>query len=72
MCQPGRRSKKYYQNISWDELLCGGEHDRNFKNYIQNKGLLSLIKKDKFKLIKYNKMSSGAVTISIYQKMPLF
>lgn len=54
------------------EKIAGGEHDRNFKNYIQNKGLLSLIKKDKFKLIKYNRMSSGAVTISIYQKMPLF
>jgi len=54
------------------ERIAGGEHDRNFKNYIQNKGLLSLIKKDKFKLIKYNRMSSGAVTISIYQKMPLF
>jgi len=51
------------------ERIAGGEHDRNFKNYIQNKGLLSLIKKDKFKLIKYNRMSSGAVTISTYQKI---
>jgi len=58
--------------VSIIEKIAGGEHDRNFKNYIQNKGLLSLIKKDKFKLIKYNRMSSGAVTISIYQKMPLF
>jgi len=58
--------------VSIIERIAGGEHDRNFKNYIQNKGLLSLIKKDKFKLIKYNRMSSGAVTISIYQKMPLF
>jgi len=33
---------------------------------------LSLIKKDKFKLIKYNRMSSGAVTISIYKKILLF
>ena len=54
------------------EKIAGGEHDRNFKNYIQNKGLSSLIKKDKFKLIKCNRISSGAVTISIYQKMPLF
>ena len=58
--------------VSIIERIAGGEHDRNFKNYIQNKGLSSLIKKDKFKLIKYNRMSSGAVTISIYQKMPLF
>jgi demethylmenaquinone methyltransferase/2-methoxy-6-polyprenyl-1,4-benzoquinol methylase len=54
------------------ERIAGREHHRNFKNYIQNKGLSSLIKKDKFKLIKYNRMSSGAVTISIYKKILLF
>ncbi|HDP36503.1 MAG TPA: class I SAM-dependent methyltransferase [Candidatus Atribacteria bacterium] len=54
------------------EKIAGGEHDRNFKNYIQNKGLSSLIKKDKFKLVKCNRMSFGAVTISIYQKILLF
>ncbi len=54
------------------ERIAGGEHYRNFKNYIQNKGLSSLIKKDKFKLIKCNRMSSGAVTISIYHKILLF
>ena len=53
------------------ERMAGREHHRNFKNYIQNKGLSSLIKKDKFKLIKYNRMSSGAVAISMYQKIPL-
>ena len=57
--------------ISIIEGIAGREHYRNFKNYIKNKGLLSLIKKDKFKLIKYNRMSSGAVTISRYQKMLL-
>jgi len=54
------------------ERIAGGEHYRNFKNYIQNKGLSSLIEKDKFKLIKHNRMSSGAVTISIYKKILLF
>lgn len=58
--------------ISIIERIAGGEHYRNFKNYIQNKGLSSLIKKDKFKLIKYNRMSYGAVTISIYHKILLF
>ena len=58
--------------ISIIERIAGGEHYRNFKNYIQNKGLSSLIKKDKFKLIKCNRMSSGAVTISIYHKILLF
>jgi demethylmenaquinone methyltransferase/2-methoxy-6-polyprenyl-1,4-benzoquinol methylase len=53
------------------EGIAGGEHYINFKNYIQNDGLLSLIEKDKFKLIKYNRMSFGAVTISIYQKIPI-
>jgi len=51
------------------ERIAGGEHFRNFKNYIENKGLSSLIEKDKFKLTKYNRMSSGAVTISLYQKI---
>ena len=58
--------------ISMIERIAGGEHYINFKSYIQNDGLLSLIEKDKFKLIKYNRMSFGAVTISIYQKIPLF
>ena len=58
--------------ISIIERIAGREHYRNFKSYIQNKGLLSLIKKDKFKLIKCNRMSSGAVTISIYHKILLF
>jgi demethylmenaquinone methyltransferase/2-methoxy-6-polyprenyl-1,4-benzoquinol methylase len=58
--------------ISMIERIAGSEHYRNFKNYIQNKGLLSLINKDKFKLTKCNRMSSGAVTISIYRKILLF
>lgn len=58
--------------ISTIERIAGGEHYRNFKNYIQNEGLSSLIKKDKFKFIKCNRMSSGAVTISIYRKILLF
>ena len=57
--------------ISIIERIAGREHYRNFKSYIQNKGLLSLIKKDKFKLIKYKRMSSGAVTMSTYQKILL-
>ena len=57
--------------ISMIERIAGGEHYINFKSYIQNNGLLSLIEKDKFKLIKYNRMSFGAVTISIYQKINL-
>ena len=58
--------------ISMIERIAGREHYRNFKNYIQNKGLLSLIKKDKLELIKYNRMLFRTVTISIYQKISLF
>jgi len=58
--------------ISMIEKIAGREHYINFKSYIQNDGLSSLIEKDKFKLIKYNRMSFGAVTISIYQKILLF
>jgi len=58
--------------ISIIERIAGREHYINFKSYIQNKGLLSLIKKDKFELIKYNRMLFRTVTISIYQKIPLF
>jgi len=54
--------------ISTIERIAGGEHFRNFKSYIKNKGLLGLIKKDKFKLIKYDRMLFRAVTISVYQK----
>ena len=54
------------------EKIAGGEHYRNFKNYIKSDGLSSLIKKEKFKLIKHRRMSSGAVTMSLYQKADLF
>jgi demethylmenaquinone methyltransferase/2-methoxy-6-polyprenyl-1,4-benzoquinol methylase len=54
------------------EKIAGGEHYRNFKNYIKNNGLSSLIKKEKFKLIKHRRMSSEAVTMSLYQKADLF
>jgi len=49
--------------------MSGGEHYRNFKNYIKNNGLPGLIKKEKFKLVKHQRMSSGAIIISIYQKI---
>ncbi|MFO8240480.1 MAG: class I SAM-dependent methyltransferase [Dissulfuribacterales bacterium] len=50
------------------ERLGGKEHYNNFKDYIRNRGLLSLIKKDKFTLIKANKRLFNGVVISMYQK----
>jgi len=51
------------------ERIAGGEHYRNFKGYIENDGLESLIKADKFKLVKDNRRTFNGVTISTYQKI---
>ena len=51
------------------EQMAGGEHYRNFKGYIQNHGLASLVKNDKFKFIKNNRMAFNGVTVSMYQKI---
>ncbi|MBW2163998.1 MAG: class I SAM-dependent methyltransferase [Deltaproteobacteria bacterium] len=54
--------------ISIIERIAGKEHYNNFKGYIQNNGLLSLINKDKFKLIKAHKRLFNGVVMSMYQK----
>ncbi len=51
------------------ERIAGKEHYYNFKNFIRNNGLLSLIDKDKFVLLKKKKMAFKGITISIYQKI---
>ncbi len=51
------------------EKMAGGEHYSNFKKYIQNNGLASLMKEDKFKLIKNHRMAFNGVTVSKYQKI---
>ena len=50
------------------ERIAGKEHYNNFKGYIRNNGLLSLINKDKFKLINAHKRLFNGVIISMYQK----
>ncbi len=50
------------------ERIAGGEHYRNFKGYIANDGLNSLIKTDKFKLIRDSRRTFNGVSISTYQK----
>jgi len=55
--------------INLIEKIAGGEHYLNFKNYIQNNGLFSLIEKDKFKLIKSSRKLFNGITISTYQKV---
>ncbi|OPL16958.1 MAG: methyltransferase [delta proteobacterium ML8_D] len=54
--------------INLIERMGGKEHYINFKNYIRNSGLLSLIKKEKFTLIKGSKKLFNGVVISMYQK----
>ena len=51
------------------EKMAGGEHYSNFKKYIQNNGLASLMKEDKFKFIKNHRMAFNGVTVSKYQKI---
>ncbi len=50
------------------ERLAGREHYNNYKNYIQNNGLASLMTENKFELLKYNKRLFNGVTISRYKK----
>jgi len=51
------------------ERLAGGEHYLNFKGYIENDGLDSLLKADKFELTKDMRRTFNGVTISTYQKI---
>jgi len=50
------------------ERIAGGEHYQNFKGYIENDGLESLVKTDKFDLVKDNRAAFNGVTISTYKK----
>ncbi len=54
--------------IDFIERMAGGEHYLNFKGYIANGGLESLIKEDKFKFVKDVRAAFNGVTISTYQK----
>ncbi len=51
------------------ERLAGGEHYSYFKSYIQNNGLSSLIKEDKFILIKNFRKLFAGVIVSLYRKV---
>lgn len=54
--------------IRFVERIAGKRHYRNFRNYIKNKGLESLINEEKFNLIKNNRRMNKGVTIAIYKK----
>ncbi|MGD9679016.1 MAG: class I SAM-dependent methyltransferase [Vulcanibacillus sp.] len=50
------------------ERIAGEEHYKNYRNYILNNGLLSLINNEKFQLVKKNRRSFNGVSISTYKK----
>ena len=50
------------------ERMAGGEHYLNFKKYIKNNGLVSLINADKFELVKDDRKGFNGVTISTYRR----
>jgi ubiquinone/menaquinone biosynthesis C-methylase UbiE len=54
--------------ITLIERLAGKEHYRNFRNYIKNNGLSSLLNPDKFKYIKSERKLFNGLAISLYQK----
>jgi len=55
--------------INLIERIAGKEHYRNYKNFIKNNGLSSLIKEDQFKPFKKAKSSFHSITISLYKKI---
>jgi len=55
--------------ISIIERIAGKEHYQNFKNYLKNNGLPSLLKNDRFRLIKEDRKLFNSVTISSYHRL---
>ncbi|MBN2039167.1 MAG: class I SAM-dependent methyltransferase [Spirochaetes bacterium] len=54
--------------ITFVEKLAGGEHYRNFRNYIKNKGLAGLINPKRFQLVKSERKFYNALTVSLFRK----
>ena len=64
-----RTTKLGKMGIDFIERMAGGEHYLNFKEYTANGGLGSLIKTNKFMLIKDSRRAFNGVTISTYRKI---
>lgn len=54
--------------ISFVERLAGGDHYKNFKNYIQNNGLNGVIPPNKFERIRNDRNLFKSVSVSLYKK----
>ena len=50
------------------ERMAGKAHYRNFRSYIKNNGLLSLLKPEKFEFIKSERKFFNGLSISLYKK----
>ena len=50
------------------ERMAGKEHYRNFRSYIKNNGLSSLLKPEKFEFIKSERKLFNGLSISLYKK----
>ncbi len=50
------------------EKIAGGEHYRNFKNYIKNCSLACLIRPDKFIEIKRSRVLAGGAVVTMFEK----
>ena len=54
--------------IVFIERMAGKEHYKNFKSYIKNNGLSSLLKPEKFEFIKSERKLFNGLSISLYKK----
>lgn len=54
--------------VSFVERLAGGDHYKNFKAYVRNKGFAGAIPVDKFRLIKNDRDQFKSITLSLYRK----
>ena len=55
--------------IRFVERIAGKRHYRNFRKYIKNKGLESLINDEKFKFLKNKRSLLNGVRIAMYKKL---
>jgi len=51
------------------ERIAGGEHYKNFIKYLTHDGFQNLVKENKFKLLRCQRLTSGAVMMARYKKI---
>ena len=61
--------KTGYRSINFVEWFAGGDHYRNFKDYIARGGLVNLIDNRKFRLFSNTRLLRGSSTLNTYLKI---